>query len=283
MIDLYETVTNRIIEKLEKGCIPWKCPWVFGNNRAVSRSTGKPYSLLNQLLLDEPGEYVTYQQCVSEGGHVRKGEKSKIVVFWKLLEIKDKDNDEITIKHCPTLRYYNVFNVNQCEGLQKKYVGDDDNFPCVVDPVEQAETIIDDYCTREGVRINRKVSSRAYYSPEDDAVTLPIADQFVNVAEYYSTAFHELTHSTGHKKRLHRLKAADKKTEYAKEELVAEIGAAAVLNQLGIETGSSFDNSAAYIKSWLAVLRNDKHLIISAASRAEKAVALIMGDTKEAE
>lgn len=276
MFDMYETVTNRIIEKLEKGCIPWRRPWVLAGDCAVSRSTGKPYSFLNQMLLDEPGEYVTYQQCVVEGGHVRKGAKSKMIVFWKLLEVTDSEDEETT-KKIPTLRYYNVFNVNQCEGLTPKHVGDS-KFPCVVSPVEQAETIINDYCDREGVRIDRKVSSRAYYDPADDAVTLPLADQFVATAEYYGTAFHELTHSTGHAKRLDRL--SDGKAEYAKEELVAEIGSAAILNKIGLETESAFENSAAYINGWLTALKNDKRMIISAASRAEKAVALILGDIK---
>ena len=119
---------------------------------------------------------------------------------------------------------------------------------------------------------------RAFYCPSDDTITLPLLAQYHETSEYYSTAFHELIHSTGHSKRLNRLdKTAFFGSEtYSKEELIAEIGAAELVNQAGLETASSFRNSAAYIQNWLSVLRNDKRFIISAAGKAEKAVNLIL-------
>ena len=117
-MDLYQEVTNRIMEQLENGLIPWEKPWISAGN-AVSHATGKPYSLLNQMLLGRPGEYVTFNQCQQEGGKVRKGEKSSMVVFWKWIEEKDPDTEEV--KQIPFLRYFNVFHIDQCEGLTAKH------------------------------------------------------------------------------------------------------------------------------------------------------------------
>ena len=124
------------------------------------------------------------------------------------------------------------------------------------------------------------VLKSTYYTPFTDRVVLPCIEQFAETAEYYSTAFHELTHSTGHASRLNRLeKTAFFGSEaYSKEELIAEIGAATLVNAAGLETSSSFRNSAAYVQNWLKVLKDDKRFIISAAGKAEKAVALILGE-----
>ena len=132
--------------------------------------------------------------------------------------------------------------------------------------------------------INEKnsISFAWFYTPSADSITLPHMAQFTATAEYYSTAFHELTHSTGHQSRLNRLeKVAFLGTEaYSKEELVAEIGAAALVNAAGLETASSFRNSAAYVQNWLSVLKNDKRFIVSASGKAEKAVNLILGSAE---
>ena len=272
-MDIYAEITSRIIAQMEQGTIPWKKPWV-GSSSAVSYTTGKPYSLLNQMLLGEPGEYITFRQCQQAGGFVRKGEKSRMVVFWKWIEQEDEETGEI--QSIPFLRYYNVFHIRQCENIQPRRL---------VLPAEHAaadhtaEAIIRDYTAREAVRLHHSTGDRAFYRPSDDSVTVPGIAQFPNTAEYYSTIFHELTHSTGHAKRLNRIeKTAFFGSEaYSKEELVAEIGAAALVNHAGLETAGSFRNSTAYIQNWLQVLRNDKRFIVSAAGRAEKAVKLILG------
>ena len=128
-------------------------------------------------------------------------------------------------------------------------------------------------------KLHHEAYSGAFYRPSDDSITLPQRNQFLSTSEYYSTAFHELTHSTGHKSRLNRLeKTAFFGSEgYSKEELVAEIGAAALVNHAGLETPDSFRNNAAYIQNWLHVLKNDKRLIVSATGKTEKAVNLILG------
>ena len=272
-MDIYAAVTDRIIAQLEAGQIPWHKPWI-ASGQAVSRSTGKPYSLLNQLLLGQHGEYVTFHQCATEGGHIRKGEKAQMVVFWKWIEQEDKDTGEK--KQIPFLRYYSVFHLSQCEGLTAKHAP---QLPNTAHADQQAEAVIADYVQRSGVTIRHQDGDKACYHPSSDSITLPHIEQFTDTAAYYSTAFHELTHSTGHASRLNRLeKTAFFGSEaYSKEELVAEIGAASLVQHVGLETPHSFTNNAAYIQSWLKSLKNDKRLIVSAAGWAEKAVALILG------
>lgn len=273
-MDIYSEVTTRIIAQMESGVIPWQKPWV-ANGKAISRSTGKPYSLLNQMLLGRPGEYLTFKQCQEAGGKVKKGEKASMVVFWKFIEQKDEETGEV--KEIPFLRYYNVFHIDQCEGITAKHTTET-AFPDGAATLEAAQEIIYDYLGREGVKLSHEEGNRAFYRPATDEVVLPIRKQFISTAEYYSTVFHELTHSTGHAKRLNRLsKPSFFGTEdYSKEELVAEIGAATLVNHIGLETSSSLRNNAAYLQNWLKVLRDDKRFIVSAAGRAEKAVNLIL-------
>ena len=277
--NVYEMVTERIIAELEKGVIPWEKPWTGVRSGAYNRVSKRPYSLLNQMLLKHTGEYATYKQWQDLGGQVKKGEKSKIVVFWKIFEAEEtnKDTGEKETKKIPLLRYYNVFHISQVEGvepLKPEQLNDE------VEPIEEADKIITDYITREHIEFTECRSNEAYYSPSSDRVVVPMKEQYKVINEYYSTTFHELTHSTGHKNRLNRLQtgavAAFGGTEYSKEELVAEIGSASLMNLLGIETVKTFRNSAAYIQSWLQVLRNDNKFIVSASSRAEKAVNYIL-------
>jgi len=271
-MDIYKEVTDRIIALMENGIIPWRKPWI-ASNQAVSHVTGKAYSLLNQMMLGRAGEYVTFKQCQQEGGRVKKGEKASMVVFWKWVETEDEETHEK--KEVPFLRYYNVFHIDQCEGLKARYA---ETLPATADPNENAEVFINDYLFRSGVKLTHESGDRAYYQPVFDRVVLPCMEQFKETAEYYSTAFHELTHSTGHESRLNRLdRTAFFGTEaYSKEELIAEIGAAALVNYSGLETPSSFRNNAAYIQNWLGVLKGDKRFIVSAAGKAEKAVKLIL-------
>ena len=272
-MDIYSEITKRIIDEMEGGVIPWQKPWVASGG-CVSYATGKPYSLLNQMLLGAPGEYATFKQIRQAGGYVRKGEKAHMVVFWKWLEKEDEETGEM--KSIPFLRYYNVFHISQCEGLKARHTAP---LPGTVNASKNAEAIIGDYLRVSGVRMNHQEGDRAFYRPSDDTITLPLLAQFHETAEYYSTAFHELIHSTGHISRLNRLeKTAFFGSEaYSKEELIAEIGATALVNVAGLETPDSFKNNASYIQNWLSVLRNDKRFIVSASGKAEKAVSFILG------
>ena len=273
-MDIYAAVTERIIAQMEQGIIPWHKPWI-ASGCAVSRSTGKPYTLLNQMLLGKAGEYVTFKQCQQEGGKVKKGEKASMVVFWKWLDVKDDDTEEV--KQIPMLRYFSVFRIDQCEGLTPKYTP---VMPDATSADQNADQIINGYVQRSGVKLIHQEGNKACYQPTLDRVTLPTRQQFSSTAEYYSTAFHELTHSTGHKSRLDRLEqtAFFGSEAYSKEELIAEIGAAALVNHTGLETSASFRNSTAYLQNWLQVLKGDKRFIVSAATKAEKAVEFILGN-----
>lgn len=279
--NVYQMVTDRIIEEMQKGVIPWEKPWTGVRAGAFNRVSKKPYSLLNQMLLKHTGEYATFKQWSELGGKIKKGEKSEIIVFWKITEIEEENEDNEKVKkNIAILRYYNVFHISQVEGVKPL----ESPFP-KVEPIEEADRIINDYVTREHIDFQEQASNEAYYSPSRDCVVVPMKEQYKLINEYYSTTFHELTHSTGHKTRLDRLEsgavAAFGTETYSKEELVAEIGSASIMNLLGIETTKTFRNSAAYIQSWIKVLKNDNKFIVSAASKAEKAVNFIIGNVEE--
>lgn len=279
-INVYELVTNRIIEQLENNIVPWEKPWSGTIDGAFNRVSKKPYSILNQMLLKYDGEYASFKQWKDLGGHIRKGEKSEIVVFWKMYPIKEKQDDGTEIiKTIPLLKYINVFHISQVDGVEplKQKVTHD------IEPIDKAEKILNDYWNRENITIEHVKGDKAFYSPMFDKIQLPLFEQFKQSEEYYSTAFHESVHSTMKTSRCNRQEDRKGKVvsfgseEYSKEELVAEVGSAQLMNIVGIETTKSFRNSTAYIQSWLKVLRNDNKFIVSASSKAEKAVNYILG------
>lgn len=282
---VYEMVTDRIINQLEQGIIPWQKPWTGIMNGAYNRVSKKSYSLLNQMILKHDGEYATFKQWTQLGGKIRKGEKSEIIVFWKIQSVEEvaEDGSKI-IKNIPLLRYFNVFHISQVDGV--KPLSQEERKQ--LEPIQEAEKVLNQYVIREQIKLINRASDEAYYSPVKDFIQLPLMEQFHNISEYYSTAFHEATHSTGHKTRLNRLEAGKKiasfgSDDYSKEELIAEIGSATIMNILGIETNKSIRNSTAYIQNWLSVLKNDVNLIVSASSKAEKAVRYLLGENIEQE
>lgn len=279
-INVYELVTNRIIEQLENNIIPWEKPWSGTIDGAFNRVSKKPYSILNQMLLKYDGEYASFKQWKDLGGHIRKGEHSEIIVFWKMYPIKEKQDDGTEIiKTIPLLKYINVFHISQVDGVEplKQKVTHD------IEPIDKAEKILNDYWNRENITIEHVKGDKAFYSPMFDKIQLPLFEQFKQSEDYYSTAFHESVHSTMKTSRCNRQEDRKGKVvsfasdEYSKEELCAEIGSAQLMNIVGIETTKSFRNSTAYIQSWLKVLRNDNKFIVSASSKAEKAVNYILG------
>ena len=277
---VYEMVTERIIEQLENGVIPWEKPWTGLRSGAYNRVSKKSYFLLNQMLLKHDGEYATFKQWQDLGGHVRKGEKSEIVVFWKIQPVEEEMEDGTkVVKQIPLLRYFNVFHISQVDGVEPLQADDlKEN-----EPIEQADNILHGYWERECITVEHAAGNDAYYSPGRDMIHLPLFEQFKEANEYYSTAFHESVHSTMKESRCNRAEERKNKLvafgsdEYSKEELVAELGSASLMNIIGIETKKSFRNSSAYIQNWLSVLRNDVKFIVSASSRAEKAAKYILG------
>ena len=167
-MDIYGEITSRIITEMENGVIPWQKPWVASGS-CVSYATGKPYSLLNQMLLGRPGEYATFKQVQQAGGYVRKGAKAQMVVFWKWIEQEDEETGEK--KEIPFLRYYNVFHIDQCEGLKAKHTKP---LPNTANANQTAERIICDYLEASGVKMEHQEGDRAFYRPSTDSITCPI-------------------------------------------------------------------------------------------------------------
>lgn len=276
---VYKIITERIIEQLENGVIPWKKPWSGTHSGAYNRISNKPYSLLNQMILKHDGEYATFKQWSDLGGKIRKGEKAEVVTFWKIQPIEEENEDgEKVIRQIPILKYFNVFHISQVDGVEPKEqlkISD-------LEPIEKAEKIKTEYMNRERLKIFEKVTNKAFYTPTFDYIEVPCKEQYQNIEEFYSTLFHEMIHSTGHKNRLNRpdmqgiVRYGSEK--YSKEELTAELGSAMIINILGIETEKSFKNSSGYIQDWLQVLKNDNKFIVSASSKAEKAVKYILNE-----
>lgn len=295
--DAYQMVTDRIVELLEQGIKPWAKPWSSAMACAWSGQDGRVYTMLNQMLLADPdkkyesmqdwlddisGEWVTYKQAQERGGNVRKGEKGRKVVFFKMIEKKPKDGEPDTHDTFPYLTVYTVFKISQCEGLSQKFHKDSNK---VYDFKEDmsADDLIDSYMKREGITYNQVKGNRAYYSPALDLIVTPLPEQFKDSAEYYSTIFHEMVHSTGHESRLNRIKnnASFGDGDYSREELIAEIGSASIMATLGIENTDTFQNSASYVGNWLKKLKSDKKMIVFASAGAEKAIRRIL-NVKEA-
>lgn len=278
-MNVYEIITNKFIEALEQDKIPWRRPWNV-DELAMNHATGKPYSLVNQMLLGG-GEYLTFEQVKKLGGKVKKGERGNVVISYFEQYDLDQNGDKIieSKRVCP--RYYYVFEVGQCEGIERK---NENSAPVEHQPIEEAEKVMNAYFEAEAVELEHHMNGKAFYQPGTDTVVLPEMSLFESAQHYYGTAFHEMVHSTMHKDRCNRAEerfgkcVAFGSKEYSKEELVAEIGSSFLCSHVGIESADVFDNSKAYIQSWIKKLKNDPKFIIEASSKAEKAVRYILGE-----
>jgi antirestriction protein ArdC len=280
--DAYQVITDRVITLLEQGVIPWRKPWQSGQLLPQNLISRKPYRGVNVFLLHammyESPYWLTFNQAKELGGNVRRGEKACPVVLWKWLDGKDEITGEA--KRIPFLRYYSVFNVAQCESIEA-HVPKAEQTKRDHNPIEAGERIVSAMPRRPEIKHGL---DRAFYSPPGDFVGIPSPGQFKSEEDYYSVLFHELTHATGHESRLNRKGvggtdgewSAFGSTPYAKEELVAEMGAAFLCGQAGI-VERTIDNSAAYVKSWLARLKDDRRLVVQAAAQAQKAADFILG------
>lgn len=284
--DIYTEITNKIVKELENGIVPWQKPWQNATAiGAISHTSGKPYSILNQMLLGmRAGEWLTYKQIQKEGGKVKAGERSSMVVFWSFTDVVKKETEtdengneievEKVVKRYPILKGYNVFHIDQCEGIEPKFANKvklNEH-----EPIAAAEEIVNNYVERENLKLEIKNTNRAFYVPALDRVEVPELAQYEIEEEYYSTLFHELAHSTGHAKRLNRdtltKLAAFGSEDYSKEELVAEMSAAFACQIAGLNCEKAFNNSVGYIQGWLKALKDDKRLLVAAATKAEQAI-----------
>ena len=276
MSTAYEIVTESIIKQLESGVAPWRKPWRTG--MPASFVSKKEYRGINIFLLASQGYgsqfWLTYRQAQALGGNVKEGERGTKVVFWKIRELhqENAETGEIENRKSILLRYYIVFNIEQCEGIKSPE-------PVrVINPMEQCEHIVNSMPNPPSF----EQDSRAFYRPSTDTVGMPARSAFDSAERYYSTLFHELTHSTGHPTRVGREGIMNHNPfgseDYSKEELVAEMGAAMLCGVAGIES-HTLENSAAYLQTWINRLRSDSRLIVSAASQSQKAADYILART----
>ena len=279
---VYEIVTNRIIQLLEKGTPPWRKSWTASTaERPMNYRSKSPYKGINFFLLsacfDDP-YFLTFKQAKEMGGNVKKGEKAIPVIFWNWLFF-DKDGKRIkdekqAAKKLPLLRYYNVFNASQIEGIEFEYP---EHEPLKANQkIQRCEAVV-----KSCKNLNLKFKNRASYHPIYDVVNMPEIGCFENSFEYYGTLFHELGHWTGHASRLDRFKKENYlpkfgNEDYSKEELIAEMTAAFLCHHCQIDTPEIQTNQAAYLQSWIKVLKGDSKLIINAAAQAEKAQNYIL-------
>lgn len=291
--DVYEEVTNQIIAALEEGVKPWECPWHRDTASLPLRSNGEAYRGINNLLLTLKSwknsyrnpVWLTFKQAKDLGGMVRKGEKSSVVVKYGTFETEKEapEVDEAQTQTRGFLKSYRVFNVQQIDGLEEKFPTPDESEPLQTRPISELSLIAANMIENSKVAY-AEGGDRACYIPSFDKVQMPELHKFESAERFYSTLFHELVHSTGHEKRCDRSK--DKKgskfgnATYAREELVAEIGAAFLGSHLGFEPGH-IEDSAAYVASWLEVLRNDKRAIVRAAAAAQRAADYLLEQAED--
>jgi antirestriction protein ArdC len=299
---IYQLVTDRILALLQQGVVPWKKSWkttgtLVPPSNLVSR---RPYRGVNVFLLiaQHFGSpyWLTFKQTQDLGGHVRRGQRGTPIVFWRIDRGTSEDaEEEITpeLRRRILLRYYTVFNVDQCEGIEVPENGDSEAAP-EFDPIPACEAV---YANMPNPPTLRHGGDRAFYRRSDDRVQLPKPEAFSSPESYYSTQLHELAHSTGHPSRLNRFAEEDNPGDfgspaYAREELVAEMTAAMVCGALGIAPvkveAISFsgreellESSAAYIQHWTDVLKADNRAVVIAAARAQKAADYILGRQQE--
>lgn len=287
-IDVYQLVTDLIIEKLERGIIPWRKPW-NDYGPAVNYISQKPYHGINQLILNglhvKP-YYLTFKQAISLGGRIKKGAKSIPVTYWNFSYRNKETNRRINIDQVSSypaelilktafLKYYRVFNIDDVLHVDfdiPELVPEVDNYS-----IEKCDAVLSEM--KDCPEIRHK-ENQAYYHPVKDYINMPPIELFKTSELYYSILHHELIHSVGHPKRLNRFDgkevSAFNSTNYSKEELIAEIGAAFLNGYTGILNEDTLNDSSAYIQGWLNKLHDDKKLIVEASAKAQKAVDYIL-------
>ncbi len=274
-VDVYAVVNNRIIKQLEKGIVPWQHPW---GEAGLPKNliTGKPYKGINLWLLNPLGYKQNYflssKQIKELGATIKEGQKGNVTVFWKWLEIKDDETDQIA--NIPFLRYGNVYNIEQCEGIPEAYI------PMLnekeVNPLQKCLEIIVQMPKQPKIK-NKE--GKSFYNPLLDVVSIPRGETFRNKESYYSKLFIELVHSTGHLSRVNRKEVIQQKAfgcePYSIEELIAEIGAGYLKSFAGMSE-EYFETNEEDLKGWLEKIRNDRRFIVYASTLAQKATDFIL-------
>lgn len=300
MKNIYEKINQQVLEGLEKKGMRWFMPWKSGKAlQPMNYATGKYYRGFNPFMLNfvmedreyQHNQWMTYKQAQDKGGQVKTGEKSSVVYFYK---VSYKDNKTGKYHNEPTedseqvfaLRYYNVFNIAQIEGLEPLKLeaepkGDNER-------IQEAQDVCDKYLKKQKIMLKEEAyknmfegGGRAYYNIKKDFIGMPLLESFEDSDSYYKTLFHEMAHSTGHESRLDRKGITEFQAwgddTYAREELVAEISAMYLSGLIGLNPHDSVMNSQAYIKGWCEELKDKPRECVYAMSQATKAVDFILG------
>ena len=272
--EIHRLIADQVIEAMKTSGTDWVKSWTTPTGQLpTSMSTGKQYNGINLLILGMTRaannygshHWATYKQWASMGAQVKKGGKSTPVIFYKPLRVEDKATGEN--KTVPLLRTFAIFNADQVDGYEAPAIVDDIDHTKLVQP----NTVADQLASRAGCDVRFSDPDRAFYSPAHDFVNMPRATQFDTVTDYAATLLHELTHWTGHESRLDRnLSMGNGTKDYAKEELVAELGAAMMCGSLGITPAPRADH-AQYLAGWMQRLKDDPKVIFQAAAKASTA------------
>lgn len=286
---VYEIITNRVLEIMDKGVIPWRKPWK-GNRLSFLNISGHEYSGINRFMLSltnfETPLFLTFHQAKKLNGEIKKGATAYPIFFYSFMEKEDAEGNK---KRIPIFRYSNAFNIEQCDGISiPKKIQEKLNFwneKKNNNPIESAQSIVENMQNKPAITINHD-GNRACYFPMLDSISVPEINLFEKTEEYYSTLFHELGHSTGHASRLNRETLTNSALfgshQYSIEELIAEFTATFLACEAGIER-ETIDNSAAYLQSWAQKLKEKPNMLAQAASRAQKAADYILGVNPQAE
>jgi len=277
--DVYQIVTDRVIAALEAGQIAWRKPWHAAYGLPRNYVSGRAYTGINAFLLHLVGGtpfFLTFRQARELGGNIRKGAKGMPVIYYNVTTRTDQQTGEE--EKMPFIKYYTVFSIDDVEGV--KITLPEQPRDRAHEPLATAEPLVANWTSCPHIEHG---GAQAYYAPGPDVVNVPRPETFVSGEAYYSTLFHELTHATGHPSRLDRPDLAEAlrpsgRAGYAREELTAEMGAAFLCGHAGLNPGATLENTAAYLQFWLEQLRSDKKLVVQAASRAQRAAELILGN-----
>lgn len=276
-VSAYDIITSRILQLLEKGVVPWRRPWT-GSSAPANFISKRAYNGINVWMLFGQGYvspyWLTFKQANNLGARIKKGEHGTPIVFVKRLEVEDREHEGET-KIVSMIRYYKVWNVEQCTGIPEDKIPENKDTR-ELNPIPAAEKIVANMPKRPTVEHK---AQRACYNRLTDVVNMPRQDTFEGDEEYYSVLFHEFSHSTGHEKRLGR-HAKDAAVvfgakDYSFEELVAEMSAAFLCGTAGI-VQKTIENSAAYIKSWMKAFKSDNRMLVRAAAKAQAAADYIL-------
>lgn len=289
--DLYQEVTNKMIEKIEQGVAPWRKSWSqYGLAR--NYATNHIYSGINMILMnmtEHPIPYfMTFHQIKEQNGKIRKGSKAEMVIYFNVY-YKDEHDQTLTreaasaarqqgreVQVLKFIKYYNVFNIADIEGIEFEIpqveLKDNDQINACEQIIAEMPNCPDFVCID---------ADQPFYSPSRDVVNMPDIKQFHSSQAYYATCFHELAHSTGHASRLAREAIMNPQgfgsKPYSQEELVAEMAASFLCAKVNIDYDEITENSAAYLAGWLKVLKEDSTFIFKAAAEAQKAADYILG------